>query len=116
MIGGTTDIRNVGLSGENSVYDSNAMMITFSGPEKCYREGCTHPTEPEVGEICVFPFEDPFKDENGERVHHGCRRLQGFEKGEMPSTTSGPSTTTTSSPSTTTTTTTSGLNEVKKLY
>ena len=73
MIGGTTDIRNVGLSGENSVYDSNAMMITFSGPERLI-DYTGWSVAPEVGKICVFPFED------GYGAHHGCRRTQGVEK------------------------------------
>ena len=46
----------------------------FSGPPRIF-DYTQKKIAPEVGETCVFPFEDGY----GVRVHHGCRRTEGFE-------------------------------------
>ena len=44
----------------------------FSGPERRY-DYTQNTIAPEVGKICVFPFED------GYGKHHGCRKTKGSE-------------------------------------
>ena len=48
----------------------------FSGPKRHY-DSSTRKIKPEVGKVCVFPFEDGYGE------HHSCRRTEGFERKEL---------------------------------